>query len=343
MIQVSTPESSGSTTTAVAPDKKRPDDKAESSIFRRLQDAGFAPLVVLVVLVVVIGFIDRGFFTPRSLASLLEQSTPLALLAIGQCLVVLTGRIDLSNAALASLCGVLMAKSLGTLGVASIPVILIGGALAGGLAGWIHVKAQVPSFIVTLGALGVWSGVSLLVAQANTVLVTKGYQNVEWIFARRFGIPISFLIVVVITLILMFALRGLPAGRQIRAVGLNERAAAYSGIRTQMIVILVFVGSGLFAALAAVFQTAQLQSAGASTSTSLLLPAIAAVIIGGTAISGGVGGVGRTLLGALVISVLRVGLDIAGVDSAIQPILYGLIVIFAIAATVDRRRTTVVA
>jgi ribose transport system permease protein len=108
-------------------------------------------------------------------------------------------------------------------------------------------------------------------------------------------------------------------------------------------VILAFAGSGLFAAAAAVFQIAQLQSAGASTSASLLLPAIAAVIIGGTAISGGVGGVGRTLIGALIISVLRVGLDIVGVDSAVQPILYGLIVILAIAATVDRRRTLVVA
>jgi len=146
-----------------------------------------------------------------------------------------------------------------------------------------------------------------------------------------------------VTLVLMWALRGLPVGRQIKAIGLNERAAAYSGIRTQAIVILAFAGSGLFAAAAAVFQVAQLQSAGASTSSSLLLPAIAAVIIGGTAISGGVGGVGRTLIGALIISVLRVGLDIVGVDSAVQPILYGLIVILAIAATVDRRRTLVVA
>src|SRR6478752_7467957 len=177
--------------------------KSETSLLRRLQDAGVAPLLVLVLLVAVIGIIDHGFFTPRSIASLLEQSTPLALLAIGQCLVVLTGRIDLSNAALASLCGVLMAKTLGTLGVASVPVILIGGALAGGLVGWIHVKAQVPSFIVTLGALGVWSGVSLLTAQANTVLVTNGYQYVEWIFARRYGIPISFVVVAVITLVLM--------------------------------------------------------------------------------------------------------------------------------------------
>jgi len=129
--EVSTQENPTSTTVTAAPDKRQSDDKAESSLFRRLQDAGFAPLVVLVVLVVVIGIIDRGFFTPRSIASLLEQSTPLALLAVGQCLVVLTGRIDLSNAALASLCGVLMAKSLGTLGVASVPVVLIGGALAG--------------------------------------------------------------------------------------------------------------------------------------------------------------------------------------------------------------------
>src|SRR5690349_6433879 len=98
--------------------------KAETSMLRRIQDAGVAPLVVLLVLVLVIGIIDNGFFTPRSIASLLEQSTPLALLAIGQCLVVMTGRIDLSNAALASLCGVLLAQTLGTLGVASVPLVL---------------------------------------------------------------------------------------------------------------------------------------------------------------------------------------------------------------------------
>ena len=330
--------------TSERPAAKKPGGaKAEMSLLRRFQDVGLAPLAVLVVLVVVIGIIDPGFFSPRSIASLLEQSTPLVLLALGQCLVVMTGRIDLGVAALASLCGVVLAQSLGTMGVAAVPLILLVSGLAGGLAGWIHVKAQVPSFIVTLGALGVWSGVALVLAKADTVLVTKGYDSVEWIFDRQWGIPVSFVVVAVITLVLMFATRGLPAGRQIRAVGLNERAAAYSGIRNQRIILLVFVGSGVFAGLAAIFQTAQLQSAGASTSTSLLLPAIAAVIIGGTAISGGVGGLGRTLLGALVISVLRVGLDIAGVDSAVQPILYGLIVIFAIAATVDRRRTTVVA
>ncbi|WP_083160296.1 ABC transporter permease [Mycobacterium aquaticum] len=337
------PETPDPTTAATASTGNKPGGKAQTTMLRRVQDIGLAPLLVLVVLVVAIGAIDHKFFTARSFASLLEQSTPLALLAIGQCLVVLTGRIDLGNAALASLTGVLVAKALGTLGVVAVPLILIGGALAGALAGWVHVKAQVPSFIVTLGAMGVWSGLSLMLAQANTVLVLDGYQYVEWIFNRWYGIPISFVLVMVITVALMAALRGLPVGRQIKAVGLNERAAAYSGIRTQLIVILAFVGSGLFAALAAVFQTAQLQSAGASTSTSLLLPAIAAVIIGGTSISGGVGGVGRTLLGALVITVLRVGLDIAGVASAIQPILYGLIVIFAIVATVDRQRTVVVA
>lgn len=317
--------------------------KAEMNLLRRLQDAGLAPLAVLVLLSAIVGIIHPSFLSTDSILSLLEQSTPVALLAIGQCLVVLTGRIDLSIAALASFCGVVLAKNLGTLGGGAVLLVLLLAGVVGGLAGWIHVKTQVPSFIVTLGALGVWSGLSLALAQANSVLVTKGYGSIEWIFSRQSGIPISFLIVVLITVVLMAAIRGLPGGRQIKAIGLNERAAAYSGIRNQLIIVLVFVSSGVFAGLAAIFQTAQLQSAGASTSTELLLPAIAAVIIGGTAISGGVGGVGRTLLGALVISVLRVGLDIAGVNPAVQPIVYGMIVIFAIAATVDRRRTSVVA
>jgi ribose transport system permease protein len=143
--------------------------------------------------------------------------------------------------------------------------------------------------------------------------------------------------------IVMLAFAVLPLGRGIRAIGFNERAAGYSGVRTGAVVMTVFAISGLLSGVAAIFQVGELQSAGATTSDSLLLPSIAAVILGGNAIAGGVGGVGRTLLGALIITLLRVGLDIVGVNPALQPIIYGVIVILAIAVTTDRRRGITVA
>jgi ribose transport system permease protein len=310
---------------------------------KRLHHMGVAPLLVLIVLVIIVSAYDSSFLMFPSLMSLLEQSAPLVLLAIAQGLVVLTGRITLANAGLASLAGVLLAKMLESFGAGAVPAVLIVSTLLGLIIGVVHVGTQLPSFIVTLGFLGVFAGLALWLSGADSILVTTGYDNVEWISFRLYGIPISFLIVLVLTAALMAVLKVFPLGRRIRAIGFNERAAAFSGIRTTRVVVLIFALSGALSGLAAVFQVAQLQSAGATTSDSLLLPSIAAVIVGGCAISGGVGGIGRILLGSLVIALLRVGLDLVGVNSAYQPILYGLIVILAIAATVDRRRGTAVA
>ncbi|NLU71421.1 ABC transporter permease [Streptomyces sp. HNM0575] len=330
-------------TGTTAPPKPRTEKRpTRRSRLPRLHEAGAAPLLVLVLLVVV-GSYDPSFFQLQSLASLLEQAAPLALLAIGQALVVLTGRIDLSNAGLASLAGVVLAQGLGSWGPVAVPVAVLGAMACGLLIGTVHVSTQVPSFIITLGFLGVFAGLSLSVSRADSILVTHGSGSIDWIFLRIFGFPISYALVLLVALMLMAAMRSLTIGRRVRAVGLNERAAAYSGIRTQRVVVTMFAASGGLSGLAAVLQVARLQSAGATTSDSLLLPALAAVIVGGTALSGGVGGVGRTVCGALVIALLRVGLDLIGVDAAFQPILYGGIVILAIAVTVQRRRGVAVA
>lgn len=319
---------------------------AESKRRRSLtwyHERGFTPLLVLAVLIAVITAYDPEFLRPASLLALLDQTAVIALLALAQAVVVITGRITLANATLASLAGVMLAKTLPAWGLGAVGIVLVGAALCGLLMGAIHVVAQVPSFIVTLGGLGVGAGLSLWISNADSVFVNSGYQAVEWVSLRLYGIPISFLLVLIVAAVMMLAFALLPLGRGIRAVGFNERAAAYSGIRTGAVVMTVFAISGALSGLAAVVQVAQLQSAGAATSDSLLLPSIAAVILGGNSIVGGTGGVGRTLLGALIISLLRVGLDLVGINPALQPVIYGAIVILAMAATVDRGRGTVVA
>lgn len=310
---------------------------------RAFHERGLTPSVVLAVLVAVVAAYDSSFLQAGSLAALLDQAAPLALLALAQAIIIITGRITLANAALASLLGVILARTLGTYGQGAVLGVLLSAALVGALIGALHMWTQVPSFIITLGALGIFAGISLWASNADSIFVNQGYEAVEWISLRLYGTPISFLLVVVIAGVLMAVFTLFPIGRGIRAVGLNERAAAYSGLRTGTVVVTAFAISGLLSGLAAVCQVAQLQSAGASTSDSLLLPSIAAVILGGTSISGGVGGMGRTVIGALIVALLRVGLDLVGVPSAVQPIVYGVIVILAIAATVDRRRGVAVA
>lgn len=331
------------TETAALAIAARQENRTFGGRVRRLHESGFAPVVLLVLLVAIVAIYDPSFLRVRSLMSLLEQSAPLVLLALAQGVVVLTGRITLANATLASLAGITLAKLLGAWGGAAVPAVLLGAVVLGALIGIVHMVAQIPSFIVTLGFMGVFAGLSLFLSGADSVLVTDGYGAVEWIGFRLFGIPISFLLVLLVAAVLIAVYRWLPIGRAVIAIGLNQRAAAFSGIRVDPVMVFVFALSGLLSGLAAVVQLAQLQSAGATTSDSLLLPSIAAVIVGGCSIAGGVGGIGRMVLGALVIALLRVGLDLVGVDSAYQPIAYGVIVILAIAATVDRRRGSVVA
>ncbi|NJC73437.1 ABC transporter permease [Planosporangium thailandense] len=313
------------------------------SLVSRLHDIGVAPALVLILIVAAVSIYDSSFLSSDNLLALAEQSAILGLLALGQSFVIMTGRIDLSNAVLTSFSAVILAKLLPGQGVLAIAIVLVGSLLIGILQGLVQFQLQVPSFIVTLGALGLWTGLSLTVSHASTILVMQNYETVSWIYGRDYGLPISFLLILALTLVLMAAMRWLRFGRQLRAVGLNERAAALSGIRTRRVVLAAFGLCSLFAGLAGVLQIALLQSASSGSSDSLQLPAIAAVVVGGTSIAGGVGGIGRTLLGVLIITVLRVGLDIVGVPSSAQPIFYGALVIAAITITVDRQRVTSVA
>lgn len=311
--------------------------------FRWFHEHGLTPILALVIVVALIAVYDSRFLSANALVSLLDQCSVLGLLALSQALVVFTGRINLANAALASLGGVVLALLLPEWGWWGVLLVVAGGAAAGLIIGLVHIIGQVPSFVVTLGGMGVFAGLALWASGADSIYVASGYENLEWITWRMFGIPISFLLLLAISGVLMLGFGLLPLGRGIRAVGFNERAAAFSGIRTGAVVITIFALSGALSGLAATFQVAELQSAGATTSDALLLPALAAVLLGGNAISGGTGGIGRTLIGVLIITVLRVGLDIVGVPSALQPVIYGVIVILTIAVTVDRSRGRAIA
>lgn len=303
-----------------------------------LVDRGLAPLVVLGALVLVIGLFSPSFLSLKSMTSVLDQTAILLLLALGQGMVVLLGRIDLANAALVSFSAVILAQLLSSLGGVSIPLILVMTVAIGILQGWLHTFFQIPSFIITLGTLGVVSGGALLLSGASTILVNENKELVAWLYDRPAGLPAAFITATAFGLILMAVFSRSTWGKKVHAVGLNEKAASLSGIRSGRVVILGFGVDGLFSGLAAIFLIGQLGTASPNIANSFLLPAIAAVIVGGVSIAGGVGGPGRIILGALIISLLRVGLDLLGVPDAFQPIFYGLITIIAIAITVNRTR-----
>lgn len=295
------------------------------------------PSVVLAVLVLTLSTRNPDLRSVGSLLTIADSAAPLLVLAVGATLVILCGGIDLSIASLASLASVLLALWIPTLGAAAaVPIVALAG-LAGAVQGVVHVKAKVPSFIVTLGGLALWSGIALVISGARTVPVTD-LPAIRWAFTTVVGVPSAVLIALAVVVLLGALLRLTPAGRWVRAVGHAEPAARLAGVPVDAVKVAAFTTSGACAGLAAVLLVARTFSGAPSLGATLLLPAVAAVVVGGTAITGGHGGIGRTVVGALIVVVLRVGLSLVGIDAGFESIIYGVLTIGAVALTLDRAK-----
>ncbi len=314
-------------------------DTAPIRLLRR-RLAQLAPLAMLVALVAGVSLLEPSFLKAASLRTLAEQFPLIFMLSMGQMTVILLGRIDLANAAVTSFAAILMAKwapDLGTFGIVAVIAITSG---IGALHGWLHMRAQVASFMITLGGLGVWSGLALFISEGRSLSVDPGVAS--RLFDRTLGIPNAAIAAVVVAVGYAYLLANCTFGRRLFAVGNGQRPASLSGVNADRIVLIGFAISGFFSGLAGTVLIAWLEIASPTTANSLLLPAIAAVILGGTAITGGVGGVGRTLIGTLIVAVLRVGLDVAGVETSIQPVIFGMLAIVSVAVTIDRSRLPVI-
>jgi ribose transport system permease protein len=296
------------------------------------------PGAVLAVLVIAIAIANPAFLRPASIWTLLDSSVPIMILASGAMLVILCGGIDLSVAALASLASVLVALWVPVFDGWVVLVVVLLCALAGLLQGAIHVIAQIPSFLVTLGGLAVWSGLALVVSGAATI----GVQGtaLDWTYTRvtEANIPSAVLIAAGVVALFALVLGLTPVRRWLIAIGSSEAAALMAGAPVAQTKIAVFAVSGACAGFAGVMLVGRTFSGAPGLADSLLLPVVAAIVVGGTAITGGFGGIGRTVIGVLIITVLRVGLAVAGVDSSYEQIFYGVLVIAAVALTIDRSK-----
>jgi len=301
-----------------------------ASSFRRI-----APVAVLAALLSAIGAGNPSFLSFDNLGVLADESSVILLLATGQTLVILLGGIDLSTASLAGLASVLMALTLPSLGGAGVIGVLALTTVVGAFQGAVHVQAQMPSVVVTLAGQGMWSGLAMGIAHA-TIPVNAGYDAVGWLGESSLRVPHSFAFALAVLAVLSACLHWLPFGRYLRAIGLNPRAALLCGIRVGRVKVLAFALSGLFSGLAGMQMVARTDSGNPTIADSLLLPSIVAVAIGGTAMMGGIGGLGRTLTGALIVTVLRVGIAATGFDPAYEPFVYGTLAVIGAALTVDR-------
>lgn len=310
------------------------------SVGQRL--TSFMPVIALFALLAALTVADPDFLTQRSVTAAVRTSAPLVVLAAGATLVVLCGGIDLSIAALCSLSSVLFAMWLPDLGgLTALAVVLAAGAI-GALQGVAHVVLRIPSFIVTLGGLSIFSAIALVISDAGPIrIVDRDATN--WLTMYVGGIiPMAFFVAVLAVAVIALVLKLTPLQSWITATGYSESAARLAGTPVDLVKIGAFMVSGACAGLAAVMLVSRTFSGSPTMADNLLLPAVAAIVVGGTAITGGHGSVWRSLVGALVITLLRVGLPIVGVPSAWEQILYGAIIVAAVALTLDRSKVLII-
>lgn len=301
-----------------------------------LQKLGILPM--LIVISAIFGFANPNFFSTMNLLNILRQGSINIVLAAGMTVVILTGGIDLSvGSILASTAVVSLLVSLNpAIAWAAIPVSLAFGLLIGLTIGALIAFVKLPPFIVTLSAMTTFRGVAFLLANGTTLI--NNDLGFAWIGNQSLG-PIPWLVVFAgaVIVITWFLLRRTVLGVRIYAVGGNAQAARLTGIKVGMVMLFVYGLSGLFSGLAGVMTASRLYSASGLLGNGNELDAIAAVILGGTSFVGGIGGVGGTLFGALIIAVLNNGLTLMNVSFFWQLVVRGLVIIIAV--TIDTFRT----
>lgn len=305
------------------------------------------PLLALVLICVALGIATKGnFFTMTNILNLLRQVPIVALMSVGMLCVILLGGIDLSAGSLLAIStgvtAVLMKKffSGDTMvnSVILIVICLVIGAVAGMINGLLLTKLHLPHpFIATLGTKNIYRGVTLVImGSASIAGFPKGVLTVGT--AEPFGIPLSFILTIVVFVLMHIFLSKTPLGRKIYSFGGNSEAARLAGINTDNVQITCYALSGFFCALAGVVYIGRLNSAVPLASQEGDLDAIASCIIGGASFLGGKGNVWGTLIGAFMITVIRNGCNLLGVSSDLQLIVIGAIIIAAVFVDVVRSR-----
>lgn len=308
------------------------------TVLRRLRGQGI--LVAFVLLCIVLSLSSEFFLTWNNWTNIIRQTAINGILAIGVTFVILSKGIDLSVGSVLALAGAVAASFAVTpepyfIGVA-IFAALATGALAGSVNGLLVARMGVPSFVVTLGMLSAARGMTFIYTDGRPI------SNLSPAFlwfgnGTVLGIPVPIVTLAVVFAICWFALRYTVFGRHVYAVGGSEKAAKTSGVRTARVVFSTYLISGVLAGLAGLILTARTTAALPQAGIAYELDAIAAVVIGGTSLSGGRGTLTGTIFGALIIGTINNGLDLLGVSSYYQQVVKGAIIVGAVLLDVNRK------
>lgn len=300
------------------------------------------PLVGLILLCVFFSLTSEFFLSARNGLNILDQVTVLGILAIGMTLVIVIGGIDLSVGSVLAFSMMMMGVMQRQLGLPLELAIVVGiatGALCGLVSGLLITVAKLPAFIATLAVMSVTRGLANILTEGKQIV---GYP--DWFTSlatvRQFGfLSLTVATFIVLAIIAAIILKYRPSGRNLFAIGGNPEVARLAGINVNLNTCIVYALSGALAGLAAVAFAARLDSSQPSAGLGYELDTIAAVVIGGASLSGGVGSISGTVIGVFIIGVLRNGLNLLGVSPFIQQVLIGVVIAAAVTFdTLGRKR-----
>lgn len=291
-----------------------------------------ALLTLLLVELTVLGLYSPHFASLDSFANTLRLASEMAIVSLAMMLVILVGGIDLSVGAVLALAAVLLGKSLaaGAPPALALALAIGGGAVAGAINGLVVAWAGIPAIIVTLGTMAIFRGVALGVSGGASYPVPESLQALAQ--ATLAGLPLPFVVFALLAAATAFVLHRGRAGIVLFAIGHNETAARFAGLRSARAKAAVYVASGALCALAGVLFAARVSSAKADFGIGFELDAITIVVLSGASLAGGTANIPGLVLGLVIVAALRMGLTMVFVPAETQAILIGLVLIVAVAA-----------
>lgn len=300
----------------------------------------FGPLLALVLLFIVITVLNPSFMEPNNILNLLRQTSINALIAFGMTFIILTGGIDLSVGSILALSSALMAGMMVS-GLDPILAILVGillGAIMGVINGILVSKGKMAPFIVTLATMTIFRGLTLVYTDGKPITGIGDSVMFQMLGRGYFlGVPVPAVVMVIAFFILWFLLHKTSFGRKTYAIGGNEKASRISGIKVDRVKVAIYGLAGTMAAIAGAILTSRLNSAQPTAGQSYEMDAIAAVVLGGTSLSGGKGRLFGTLVGVLIIGTLNNGMNLLGVSSFYQQVVKGAVILIAV--LLDRKKS----
>lgn len=295
--------------------------------------------VALILLGGIMAILSPVFLTSQNLLNIGIQAAVVAILAFGQTFVIVSAGIDLSVGSVAALAGIVTGYSASNMGINPLLAILLGlltGTACGLVSGALITFGRLPAFIATMAMLSIGRGLALVISNGIPV---KQSAEVAWFGSTLFGfLPVPLLIMVLLGLLTAFILNRTYVGRTMYAIGGNEEAARLSGINVTRAKLIIYALAGTFSAIAGLVLAGRLASGQPQAAVGYELDAIAAVVIGGASLSGGSGRAFGSFVGALVLAVIRNGLNLLNVSSFWQQVVIGLVIALAVLTDTLRRR-----